>query len=149
MNLPHLIHLFEYNAWANARALQTVVACPSERSGELMSHIVETEYLWYLRIRGGYESMVSVWNRWPVDRLEKEIELLPATWSAWMGELADADLERSVTYTNTKGVVYTNSVRQILVHVIHHSTYHRGQVAAEVRRTGGTPALTDYIAYFR
>jgi uncharacterized damage-inducible protein DinB len=41
----------------------------------------------------------------------------------------------------------SNTLRDLLIHVINHSTYHRGQVAAMLRRLG-TPALsTDFLIY--
>jgi uncharacterized damage-inducible protein DinB len=56
-----------------------------------------------------------------------------------------ASLEQQASYTNTKGEDWANTVGDILTHVLLHSAYHRGQVAAEVRAAGLTPALTDYI----
>jgi DinB family len=31
------------------------------------------------------------------------------------------------------------------MHVVMHGTYHRGQIAAEVRAAGGAPEYTDFI----
>ena len=36
-------------------------------------------------------------------------------------------------------------MRDILTHVTMHSAYHRGQIAADVRVAGFTPAYTDFI----
>jgi uncharacterized damage-inducible protein DinB len=36
-------------------------------------------------------------------------------------------------------------VGDILTHVVAHSAYHRGQIAAAVRAAGGAPAYTDFI----
>ena len=33
----------------------------------------------------------------------------------------------------------------MLLHVVLHSSYHRGQVATAVRRDGAAPAVTDYV----
>jgi len=45
------------------------------------------------------------------------------------------------------GEVHTASVSQSIVQVVLHSTYHRGQIATRIRELGGTPPLTDFIAY--
>jgi uncharacterized damage-inducible protein DinB len=38
----------------------------------------------------------------------------------------------------------------MLVHVVNHATYHRGQVTTMLRQLGAAPALSmDMIAYFR
>ena len=50
-----------------------------------------------------------------------------------------------VSYKNTKGESWTNSVEDILMHVVMHSAYHRGQIAADMRAAGHSPAYTDFI----
>lgn len=39
------------------------------------------------------------------------------------------------------------TMRETLMQVVSHSTYHRGQANARLRELGGTPPLTDYIAW--
>jgi uncharacterized damage-inducible protein DinB len=34
-----------------------------------------------------------------------------------------------------------------VVHVVNHSTYHRGQVATMLRQLGKTPQSTDYLLF--
>jgi uncharacterized damage-inducible protein DinB len=36
---------------------------------------------------------------------------------------------------------------ETMIHVMNHSTYHRGQVAGQIRQVGGTPNTTDYFIY--
>lgn len=40
-------------------------------------------------------------------------------------------------------------MEDVLTHVIMHSVYHRGQIAAEVRASGSEPAYTDFIEAIR
>ena len=63
--------------------------------------------------------------------------------------LDNVDLDKMIHYNNTKGEASVNSVRDILFHVINHSTYHRGQIATEFRQNGLDPLVTDYIYYKR
>jgi uncharacterized damage-inducible protein DinB len=70
-------------------------------------------------------------------------------YAALLERLAAPDLARTASYRNSKGVAYTTSYLDILTHVAFHSAYHRGQVAAAVRESGGEPAYTDYIAWER
>jgi uncharacterized damage-inducible protein DinB len=48
-----------------------------------------------------------------------------------------------------KGEKFANTIKDIVVHVINHSTYHRAQIAQLVKQSGGEPAKTDYIVYQR
>ena len=50
-----------------------------------------------------------------------------------------------MTCTNSKGEPWTSRVEDILLHVVMHSAYHRGQIASDVRASGHTPAYTDFI----
>lgn len=64
-------------------------------------------------------------------------------------EAANGDGERLITYRNSSGVEYTNTLEDILLHVAEHGVYHRGQVALLVRASGGNAIPTDYIIFTR
>jgi uncharacterized damage-inducible protein DinB len=59
------------------------------------------------------------------------------------------DLNETIHYSNSKGQAFSNSIRDILFHVINHSTYHRGQIATDFKHSGIEPLATDYIFYKR
>jgi uncharacterized damage-inducible protein DinB len=40
-------------------------------------------------------------------------------------------------------------VEQIMIHLVNHSSYHRGQIAMLLRQNGFEPVNTDYITYDR
>ena len=63
----------------------------------------------------------------------------------YLSELEEDDLDDGRAYRNTNGEFWTSTVGDILTHVAMHSSYHRGQIAAAVRESGGTPAYTDFI----
>ncbi|MCF8317339.1 MAG: hypothetical protein K9I02_01220 [Haliscomenobacter sp.] len=54
-----------------------------------------------------------------------------------------------INYSNSKGQLFSNSIQDMLFHIINHSTYHRGQVATEFKRQGLEPLVTDYIFFKR
>lgn len=54
-----------------------------------------------------------------------------------------------VKYSNTKGQEFSNSLYDILLHLFNHGTYHRGQIATDMRRNGLEPLNTDYITMVR
>jgi uncharacterized damage-inducible protein DinB len=54
-----------------------------------------------------------------------------------------------VSYRKSAGRDFRNSVRDIVIHVTMHGSYHRGQIARLVRAAGGEPPYTDYIQYRR
>ncbi|WP_414711827.1 DinB family protein [Sphingobacterium sp. UBA1498] len=46
-------------------------------------------------------------------------------------------------------MAFHNKVNDILLHVFNHGTYHRAQIASEMRRNGVEPINTDYITFIR
>jgi uncharacterized damage-inducible protein DinB len=58
-------------------------------------------------------------------------------------------LTEVISYTNTQGEAFQTTVEDILIHVFNHGTYHRAQVARDLRQHALTPVNTDYITYVR
>lgn len=116
------------------------------RALDLCAHLVASRERWLGRIRGE-EDRPADW--FPVDRsaadTAKRAEAVYAAWFAFLEELAEADLDRAFSYTSWSGRRYENSVEDVLVQLYGHSWYHRGQIAALVRRSGGQPASSEYI----
>lgn len=69
--------------------------------------------------------------------------------SALLASLDAAALEAEIPYTNSAGVAFRSTRRDILLHVALHGCYHRGQVALALREAGAEPEPTDYIAFVR
>jgi uncharacterized damage-inducible protein DinB len=66
--------------------------------------------------------------------------------SLWLEYLANtADLDKAISYQNSKGEAWSSAVIDVLTHVLMHSAYHRGQIASHMRESGRTPAYTDFI----
>ena len=57
--------------------------------------------------------------------------------------------EYSRPITNSKGETFSNKIKDILFHIINHSTYHRAQIATDLKQNGIEPINTDYIFYKR
>ncbi len=46
-------------------------------------------------------------------------------------------------------MAFTNVIQDVLFHFINHSTYHRGQIAIQMKEAGLEPIATDYIFFKR
>jgi uncharacterized damage-inducible protein DinB len=140
--------LFEYSHHFNQQ-LATVFteqsALTSEKSIKLFNHMLNAHRIWNSRIIED-QNPFGVWDMHPIHEL-KDIDHI--NYISSIRILDQSDLNSSIKYTTSKGDTYTNSVRDILFHVINHSTYHRGQIAAEFRQNGIEPVVTDYIFYKR
>lgn len=144
--LGHFHQLFRYDDWANREVLVSLRSAGNspERSLKLLGHILGAEYVWYSRLKSE-QSPLAVWPLLNLDECEQQIRALPPMWSQYLNGIEADGLNRNLTYRNSKGEPWTNSVGDILMHVIMHSAYHRGQIASDMRAAGGTPAYTDFI----
>jgi uncharacterized damage-inducible protein DinB len=107
-------------------------------------HTAWGEWLWLGRWR---ETTASGKN--PAD--SQSLAELEARWGAiaeqqlgFINGLGIGDLDRRVSYENPPGTAWTYMLREMVRHVVNHSTYHRGQIASLLRRFGTTPPPTDY-----
>ena len=138
--------LFRYDEWANHEVLASFrsFGSPPSRSLKLLAHVLGTEYVWFSRIKKE-ESPLAVWPKLTMAQCEQHTQELGRIWSNYLDQYGDAGFDENVVYQNTKGETWSNSVDDILTHVVMHSAYHRGQIASDMRENGHTPAYTDFI----
>jgi uncharacterized damage-inducible protein DinB len=144
--LGHITSLFAYDDWANREVLTSLQAldAPPTRSISLLAHIVSAERLWLERLLVQKQTP-PVWPLFTLEQCKLEVDQLPGLWKSYLTSLGEAGLSRSLTYQNTKGESFTSRKQDILLHVVMHSAYHRGQIAADMRAAGFTPPYTDFI----
>ena len=141
--------LFAYDEWANRTTLASLKAAGADgRAVRLMAHVAATERLWYDRLLARPQSL-AVWPDLSLDQSESLAIEMASAWRAYLASLTPDALGREARYTNTKGEHWINTVADVLTHVVLHSAYHRGQLAAQVRASGGEPAYTDFIEAVR
>ena len=113
----------------------------------VFAHIAATEHLWYSRIRGT-PTELAVWPDLSVAESRAIADRHADLFDEIVAGGGDA-LDRVVSYRNSAGRDFRNSVQDIVIHVTMHGSYHRGQIARLVRASGGEPPYTDYIQYKR
>ena len=139
--------LFEYSHRVNQKLMALLTdnrSVLSERTVQLVNHLLNAHQIWNARIVG--EKTFGVWqiHRWEdlnvIDRQNytKSLQLVK-----------ELDMEAVVTYRNSSGAKFSDKTKDILFHIINHSTYHRAQIALLLREQGIEPVNTDYIFYKR
>ena len=144
--LKRLRQLFSYDVWANREVLASFrrEADPPLRSLHWMGHILATEYLWFSRILSE-KSPLPVWPVLTLADCDRHAAALAKIWPEYLSGLSEGALVQQIPYVNSKGEHWVNTVDDILMHVVMHSAYHRGQIASNMRDTGHIPAYTDFI----
>ena len=148
--IEHFTRLFAYDGWANQEVLAGLraSATPLPRPLELMAHIFSAQRLWMARLEQKPQTL-PIWPKFTVEECDKQAAELPALWKDYLANSSEADLAKPVSYRNSKGESWNSRKDDILMHLIMHSAYHRGQVAMAVRAAGFTPVYTDFIHSIR
>jgi uncharacterized damage-inducible protein DinB len=143
--IGHLRRLLLYDVWANRETLRSLAEQSAPpKSLRWLAHILGAERLWIARILGETSSL-AVWPDLTVDQCAAHLDDLSGFWPRYMAELEPERLSDEISYVNSKGEPWTSTIADILTHVTMHSTYHRGQIASDMRAAGQVPAYTDYI----
>ena len=150
-----------YNRWATLRLLDAylrVGAADATRAtgGSFASlrdnllHILWVDHLWLARLHGSPPPPQPEPDRYPdAAALRLEWEPLLQRWVTTASQWTDAELAQVVRYHNSEGRDCESTVQQIVLHLVNHDTYHRGQLAHRMRALGIQPPATDLIVYTR
>ena len=136
--------------WADDQALASLhTATPlPPKALELYAHILGAEHVWLSRLRLEPAAQ-AVWPAISVAQCRELAAANHAAFAALLSQLDQAALGREILYTNSAGIAFRSTIEDILLHVVLHGCYHRGQVALVLRESGAEPSPTDYIAFVR
>jgi uncharacterized damage-inducible protein DinB len=161
VNVEEVRELFDYNAWANRRMFDALAQLPAEQyTRDLKSsfgsihgtlcHIVWAEQLWLHRWLGkappgspqgrDLAGLADARARW---------EEIDAARAVFIGGFTEARLQEGVTIQPSSGGAYTHSFRQMVLHTVDHSSYHRGQVVTMLRQLEVKPPSTGLMGFYR
>ncbi|MEL1241784.1 DinB family protein [Flavobacterium flavipallidum] len=139
---------FEYTYHFNQKLIELIEnkkqSIP-EKSIQLLNHLINAQQIWNERILEEGIA-VEVWEIRPLENL-KNINL--SNYNRSISILKTIDLNKKITYKNSTGSSFSNSVQEILFHIINHATYHRAQIATDLKANNIEPLNSDYIFYKR
>jgi uncharacterized damage-inducible protein DinB len=153
--------LYAFNRWANARMRGAVAKLPPEDFARDMKssfpsirdtvlHVMASEWVWLARWLGtSPKAMPPEWQSYTFEQIEQEWDAIETAQAAYVDNLTDEELDRSVAYVNLRGESWTNTRWHLLRHMVNHSTYHRGQITTMLRQQGRDAASTDLVLYYR
>jgi uncharacterized damage-inducible protein DinB len=150
--------LYDYNAWANTRILDTAAELSREQLlapggasfesvRDTLVHTMAAQWLWLERWLGrsprafpeaSFTDLAAIRARW--DEIERATQVFVAA-------LDDGKLAADVTYTNFQGETWTYPLWQQMTHQVNHGTQHRSEAAALLTHLGHSPGWLDLL-YF-
>ncbi len=154
--------LTRYNAWADKLMFEAVAGLPegeaTKERQSLFRNMVHTlnhnyviDRIWQAHLEGRDHGFAA--------RNTKEHPPLAALWKLqqevddwyvrWSDALTDAGLEEQVNFTLIGGNRGVMARGEILLHIVNHTSYHRGFVADLFFQVPARPPTTDLPVYLR
>jgi uncharacterized damage-inducible protein DinB len=159
----------DYSAWANQRLLDACSALIAEELDRdlgashggvirTLRHIYYAERVWMKRLRAnslpplhevGDQRLFSDAPAEP--DLEALKKAWPEVWSSlreWLEPFPDAELEFELSCHVLNGDELRLSRWKLILHMVNHSTLHRGQVIGMLRAFGKQPPNLDLFSFY-
>lgn len=157
----HLVKLCNYNIWANDRICSWIKMAETKADEEVTSsfptirktlyHLWDAQFIWLARLNG------ESFNTWPSHsfkgNLDEAIEGLKKNsiaFADFIQQKKESEYQQKIEFKSLDSTAYFNTIEEITMHVMNHSTYHRGQLITMLRTVGFTAVeSTDFIRYLR
>lgn len=160
MELSYIRELYSYNQWADKQTLGAASRLSEEMLKrnlgnsfssvhDTLAHIFGAEWIWLERWNGRAAKALPGGNDFAgLDELKLKWAELHRDQNQFLANLAPERLDQPLSYINTKGVPFTYPLWQMMVHVVNHSSYHRGQITTMLRQMKAAPVVTDFLDYY-
>jgi uncharacterized damage-inducible protein DinB len=143
-----LNELFDYNFYCNKKTIEVCTAMNHipEISARLFSHILNAHHIWNARI----QEKPAIYGVWEIHALSDWTDIHYENQRNTFEIITNADeFDHRIDYENSEGRLFTNTLQDMLFHIINHSTHHRAQIALDFRENGLEPLVLDYAFYKR
>jgi uncharacterized damage-inducible protein DinB len=162
MNYP--AKMYEYHIWANQTILGRIKELPSSvlqqevntsfpTIAHALSHIYAVDKSWYLVLTGtGMPEALqacmplNVSTLHAVDEYVNSFEELAKQYREWFH--SQPDLEQTILLDNPYAGIRQTRLSEIVLHVVNHGTYHRGNVSTMLRQLGHASTMNDYALFW-
>jgi uncharacterized damage-inducible protein DinB len=162
MNLADLKVWLEYHYWARDVLLEAVAPLSPEQFTrqtessfksvrDTVAHIYAADLIWYTRWLGQSPTSLLAYDSFPdVASIRQAWTELEGKVRPFVNGLGETGVSRVYEYKLMNGQPGASPFWQMLVHVVNHGSYHRGQVTTLLRQLGvPPPKSTDMIAFYR
>lgn len=145
----HLLKLIDSEIWANNLLVETIekVNEPDKRTLLLFSHLLSSYSMWLSRVKATEITTALFQERTLEESKELMNQVLPE-WKKYISNADEEELNRIVHFVfPLDGTKRKLSVADAVLHLVTHSSYHRGQAIARLKDRIEVLPLTTYIAF--
>jgi len=147
--VEHLRELFVYNDWANRRVVAALKLNQSEKTRKILAHLLITEKEYFERLYGKDSTGFDFWQNLSLEDCGNLSRENAENYERILQKFDDEGLGQIARYKTSEGVSHANTFRELLTHVLFHSSTHRGSIIIKMREEGFAPPAIDYIIYLR
>jgi|SRR5579864_3459742 len=160
MDLADIRELYAYNSWADQRVLEASARLAGDlflrpmgnsfsSVRDTLAHILAGEWIWLERWNGRFPATMLDPADFPsVESLRSRWQTVARDFQSFVKALTAEQLGKDRAYLNRAGERYSYLLWQQMVHVVNHSSYHRGQVTTLLRQLGAEAVSTDFLVYY-
>lgn len=163
--MSNAVTMYEYHVWANQRMLNLLKELPQDvykqeivsifpSVSKAMAHIYTVDSSW-LEIASGTEmkdamklteQVTEEAERQSIEGLEAMFAALSERYRAFFRQ--QADLEKTIVLDNPYAGIRETRLSEIVMQVVNHGTYHRGNISAMLRQMGHASVMTEYALFW-
>lgn len=162
MNYP--VQMFDYHTWANQTILERIKELPSSvlhqevntsfpTIAHALSHIYAVDQMWFKVLTGtGMPEALQECMALNADILDSIDEYIrnfaraSEQHKAWLQ--SGVDLEQSILLDNPFAGIREIRLSEMVMHVVNHGTYHRGNISTMLRQLSHASAMNDYALFW-
>jgi len=151
-----------YTIWANQKIFDCIANLTEEQTDQEITssfsslrktivHMWDAESIWWQRIKlvekierssegftGGFQELI------------KQVNHQSMLWKDWVDNATETQLLHVFFYRNSKREEFKQPVYELLLHLMNHGTYHRGQLVTMLRQLGVEKIpSTDFSTFCR
>ena len=146
-----------HNYWARDRQLQACASLSAEQFvrpiggsfpsvRDTLAHMIGVEWLWLERWRGRSPKSLIPVNDFPaLEAIVKQWNTVGCDLREYLASLDGEALARPLSYINFQGEEWSYPLWQMIVHLLNHQSYHRGQVATLLCMASVQPPQVDFL----
>ncbi len=154
--------LARYNAWADKLTFDAVAALPEGEATKprttlfrnivhTLNHILVIDRIFQAHLEGrehGYTARNTP-EPLPFEELRRAQETVDRWYIDWSDRMTETALEEKIAFTFVGGGGGVMTRNEILLHVVNHTSYHRGFVADMFFQVPARPPTTDLPVFLR
>jgi uncharacterized damage-inducible protein DinB len=155
MSTATLKSLFGYKAWANSELFALLATLPEQQAEQLhtcirtLNHIYVVDRLFRARLSGEPNPFEATNTKATpaLEQLRQDVAATDAWYQNYVSSVSSEELAGVLNFTFTDGDAGQMSREEILLHVLTHGGYHRGNVGQVLRSISVAPPRDLYTKF--